>query len=309
MIQLLLLFAACSWPAAVPSAPAPTPVAVDAPLVENAKRPPAPRLITLTEYKTSPENLEGTLMHVTTFNDKGLKVRFETYDYYGSGSLEGASTWEYDEAGRAIQRKDADGMVTTFTYAGDKVATETWARGADGATEQNTYDAKGRCIETRYLKSDGALDYRRTWEFVDDANGKTLEEKKWEKYTDGTADMLAYHARNKLDVHGRILATESLSESGEVTDEKRFVYDDHSNAIEEQSWSHGVMTQKDVNAYNEFGELVRSQAFSCDEQGENCSVWATYTWERDAWGNKTAGMTAQANDADFGERFVYEYAK
>ena len=276
---------------------------------QNRKRPSAPPLAKLTTYKSSPENIEGTILKEEFFDGRGNLVKFVAYDYYGSGEVDGTTTYEYDDAGHKT-RQDDGLTVTTYTYDDQgRLATETWKRGDKGSVEERRYDDRGNLVESRYLDLAGNHDFSRTYDYTYDAGGRIATAIKWERYTDGTADMQMYNIQYMYDAAGRQVEKRSVNANGSFHNLERSRYDGRGNLIETLEFDDdpAILSDKNVSQFNPYGEMVESRNYSCAGADQCGDAWSTTTYTYDEYGNSLGYMLRQAHDADFGERVTIEY--
>jgi YD repeat-containing protein len=313
-LKHIFLAIAISFTAILTGCPAPQNHEGDAqdPIVtENKKRPEAPLMLEKTTYKIFPTDEEGSILNKEMFDDQGQKIKFESYDYYGSGDLESETTYEYDAAGKLA--KMFDGTTTeTYTYdAQGKELSRSWSRAnGQGAKEENIYDDLGNLQETKYYDSAGKYDFSRIYSRKYDPKGQIIEESKLEKYTDGTEDLEMYRNTMEYDDNGRKIKEIRYRDDGMVMDSEVFVYDGAGNLLETQEISaEGHMQGKEVNEYNEYGEVVKDYMYNVSDVEE--SLQYTNVYRYDEYGNMIYMMYQHAVDEGdaWGERVEIRYAR
>jgi YD repeat-containing protein len=281
---------------------------VDEGPAENKVRPDGPKLVKHTEYKTRPDDLKGTIVMMELYNGEGLRSEIVAYDFYGSGEEDGRTKNEYNAKGELV-KSDNGTMVETYTYDGEgRRLTEGWRRDKEGANTEYVYDDKGNETEARHLTPAGDLDFTRATIYVYNDAGHIVEESKFEKYTDGSADLEMYHHKLEVDDAGRITKKSSLRSDGKVTRHETMKYDRRGNEVEIATHGmSGSMNGKETTTYNEYGEFTQNQNWSCSDKGD-CSANITTTFTYDEHGSELTSMTVQEHGEDMGSRHEYEYA-
>ena len=278
---------------------------------ENKKRDAPPLLLSVTRYKTSPEDTVGSLLSKENYNENGLRAEYISYDYYGSNQEDGRTKFEYNEKGELI--KDHDGTTTT-TYKYDekgKKIEDTWSRaGGQGEKKTYTFDEKGNELEEKHFKADGTYDFSRVTTYKYDEAGNILTEQKWEKYSDGTTDLMMFHITREFNDRGLPVKKSNLRDDGSVYNFSTYKYDGGGNLIEETEYDDGSKTPTSTtrNKYNPYGEIVFDEVLNCGPA--DCdSPQFTNEYRYNAFG-KTVFMMYRHSDGDaWGERTVYEYRK
>ncbi|MCD4772396.1 MAG: RHS repeat protein [Bacteroidales bacterium] len=271
------------------------------------QRPESPVIMKITKYKTDPLDTLGAILKAEIFNEKGLRIEFIGYDFYGSGKETDRTKYEYDENGNLITiNEDPDEAGTTETKTYDKegrVKTYTWSRpNGQGASEERFYNEKGDEIEIKYYDVNKKYDFSRVYEYIYDEKGNTISEKKWEKYSDGTADFLSYHVTMKFDENGNEIEKNYFREDGFVYTKKVLKYDAFGNMVEMIEYEKDEVAYRDVNLYNEYGELVKAMVYS----GMDLLNY-TNTYKYDKYGHKIYMMYVHEDGDAWGERTVYEF--
>ena len=275
---------------------------------EVKKRPESPKIKSITRYKTSPEDAEGSILSTENYDENGLRTEYLGYDYYGSGEQTDKTTFEYDDKGQKIKSvQESSGQVTTETYTYDEEGKESgqaWSRpDGKGASESNVYNAQGDVQETKYYDVDGKYDFSRVYEYTYDQAGNITEEKKWEKYTDGSADLLMYHQSKTYNAEGKVLSETDHRGDGAISGKDVIAYDAQGNMVEKIEYaSDESVDSREVSEYNEYGELIKDQAFSGMDV---LNYTNTYTY--DEYGHQLSMMYKHEDGEAWGERTVYTY--
>lgn len=276
---------------------------------ENKKRPDAPQVKVKTEYKISPGDEVGTIQSKEEYNEKGHKVKFTSYDYYGSGNIESETTYKYDDKGNCIEMNDGTTKsVYTYNEAGKKIK-EAWSRpNGQGASEEISYDDKGERIETKYFTAEGTYDFSRARELKYDASGNIVEEKQWEKYTDGSEDLLQYWRKYTYDDKGRQLTMQDLRQDGSISSNEKYEYDGAGNQIAKYDFDEEstIPNYKEVSQYNEYGEVVHDQTLGCDEAGNCSSNQFVNDYKYDDYGRMIRMMYKHEDGESWGSRIEFE---
>ncbi|MCB9234428.1 MAG: hypothetical protein H6581_22430 [Bacteroidia bacterium] len=277
----------------------------------NRTRPEGKKIAKMTEYKISPDDAEGTILNVEEYDANGFKLKYSSYNYYGSGELESSTVYKNDEKGNCLEMNDGK---TKNTYKYDEKGRQikaAWSRAnGEGASEEMTYDDHDQLIETKYYDAKGKYDFSRTREISYDPQGRIIEEKKWEKYTDGTEPLMQYWKKYVFDDAGRQIESYSYREDGSETDKEVRKYDGAGNLVTVFSYEYGEKnpSYKEIRKYNQYGEVVADQTLSCDSETGDCSTNNfTNEYKYDEWGNKIWFMYNQDDGTAWGSRFVYEF--
>ncbi|MBT3218824.1 MAG: hypothetical protein HN348_07010 [Proteobacteria bacterium] len=309
LILSLMLIGCIGGSTVTPEVPA-GPVVDDEP-AENAVRPPSPQVAKITNYKSDPQNTEGTISSEEIFDEAGNRVEYIGYDYYGSGEVDKRVKYVFDAKGRKTSDDDGE-RVETFEYDDDgRLARSSWSRPSDGAgsSEQHIYDEQGQESEIKYFQLDGTHDFSLVFERT--YRGElVVEEKKFEKYTDGSSTLEMYWIQQSYDGQGRLTEKKNLRHDGKPINVERYRYDRRENLIETLEFDNDstFATGKDTTAFNEFGEAIRSESFQCSAP-DKCDRWQITTYEFDEYGHQVQYMTKQEHGEDMGERVVYTYAE
>ena len=279
---------------------------------QSKPRPESPSLKEVKTFKISDTDKEGFLYDWEKYNEKGLVSEIISYDYYGGGEEDGKITKSYDQEG-CLLKFHSTNSGNTDEYSWDNNGKSTgkkWYRGEYGASEIPIYDKHGNISEIKYFNKDGTLNYSGVWERTYDKKGNVVTEKKWEKYTDRSADLLTYHYQQSYNSQGWLLKQERLNDSGEINRIEEYVYDESGNKIEERVFRNAEAKhpeEKTISTYNEFGEIITSENYSCAVLTGECTAWSKNTWEYDKYGHVLVSLTVQDNGDNFGERRVYTY--
>lgn len=282
----------------------------ECPHLEEPKRPESPKIKSITTYKITPEDEKGFILNQSNFNAEGLRTEFISYDYYGSGEVDGKTTYTHNSKGELIEMYDGN-TTTKYEYdANGRKIKDAWSRpGGKGASESISYDDKGNNESSKYFKLDGTLDYSRVYEREYDDNDNIKWEKKWEKYTDGTNDLLQYHVSFEYNKANELIKKMYMREDGNVYRREEMKYDEAGNLIETATFEDGASKpgSKDINEYNEFREVIKNQVFNCDANGNCNSLQYTNTFTYDEYGHMIHMMYKAADGDAWGERVEYEY--
>ena len=272
--------------------------------IENKTRPEAPAYKSITRYKTSPTDLEGTLLSKETFNEKGEKIEMISYDYYGSGNEDGRVSFKYDDKGNKVQSFDGKTTETWEYDAENRVLKAAWTRkNGQGASEERFYDEKGNETEVKYYTADGTYDFSRATNYSYNQAGQIIRETKWEKYTDGSGDLQMYDNATEYNADGKKSKSIRYRESGSVMDAEEFSYDGAGNLVESKSLTaEGEVEDRTVNEVNEYGETIKDQTFTGME-----SLQYTNTYEYNQYGQMINMMYLHEDGDGWGERAVIEY--
>lgn len=302
-MSMLLMLIACGGPTGESPEPEPT----EQPVVQNKERPEAPPFARVETYKISPEDPDGYLQEVKSYDDQGNVVEIVLYEFGGSGKVDKTVKISYDDQGREIRRDDGT-MVTTTTWDDQgRKASSAWKRGEQGATTQYTYDEHGNELVLSYLDPSGAVEYTREYERTYDAGGRVTEEKKWEK--SGGDPLLLFHFQRTWDDRGNLLREVKRTVKGDIRGDQRYEYDGAGNKILETRHDQDGKKNREVRrTFNEYGEVVEKTEATCGDDG-NCPAHGTTTYTYDEYGNQTRYLIVQDHGSNFGERVVYTYRK
>ncbi len=264
-------------------------------------------------YKIDPSDEKGSLLETRFFNEKGQVIKIFSYDYYGSGEIEDSTTFAYNAQGQKVQ-EIAYGSQTTTTYSYDeqgRLSEESWSRpNGQGASSKNRYNASGDLVETQHFDAAGVYDFSRIYELGYDRKGRVIKEQKWEKYSDGSEDLMLYHVGYTYNSVDSLMVKEYYSDNGVAGSRTEYTYDEQGRLTMELEISDiGLKEeerQKTVYHYNKAGQEVKSENFSIYEGKESLNY--THTYRYDKYGHQVWMMYehADGNDA-WGERRVYEF--
>lgn len=272
---------------------------------ENKSRIASPPLASIVRYKTHPGDLEGTLLSEERFDEAGRRVELITYDYYGSGEEDGRSSYTYDDQGNLIQMFDGETTEKMEYDEQNRVVKASWSReGGQGASEERFYDERGNESEVKYYTAEGEFDYSRVYEREYDGQGNILKETKWEKYTDGTADLQMYSIVQEFDNQGQLVVKDMLREDGSTYNQEKYFYDPAGNLIETWEYEGETLMGREVNSVNEYGEVIKDQTFNGME-----TLQYTNTYEYDEYGHLINMMYRHTDGDAWGERTVYTFAE
>ncbi len=274
---------------------------------QNQDRPEAPVALSISRYKTSPEDSEGTLLSKEVYNEDGLKIEYVGYDYYGSGEVDSKTAYEYDENGNLVKMTDLMGQKTVHTYTYDENGNkteETWSReNGQGQKTEFVYNEQGDVTEMKYYTPDGTYDFSRTREYTYDDQGNITSEIGYEKYTDGSADLHQFHVTSKFNEDGKLVETGNVREDGYRYSYTVMSYDGAGNHTESIEYDGNDEVQsREVYEFNEYGEVVKDMTYS----GMDVLNY-TNTYEHDQYGNQVSMMYVHEDGDAWGERTVFEY--
>lgn len=273
----------------------------------------SPSIKSKTTYKIYPDDEQGTLLEKQVFNQSGQIIMFYAYDFYGSGEIEDSTTYQYDGQGQKVKEFSyGNSTTTTFAYNDQgKILEETWSRpNGQGETAKYAYNGSGDLVEIKYFTPKGDYDFSRTFELGYDRKGRVIEEKKWEKYTDGSADMLMYHMKYEYNSSDDILVKERLNEDAQVDNRTEFTYDEQGRLILEVDITilDGVEQEREKTVYhlNKSGKTVKDESFSVYQGKESLNYTNRYRYNK--YGHQEWMMYEHADGTDsWGERVEYEY--
>jgi len=278
-------------------------------LIENKERQASPVLEKIVTYNISPDDTTGFVSSKEFFDTVGNMIKFESYDYYGSGNIDSTTNYKYDNNGKKIQMDDGS-TITTYEYNDQELLiNETWKRGSSGNIAKNTYDDHGNLVETKYFKLDGNYDFSRVYQQVYDLQGNTIEEWKWEKYSDGYPDREMYHIKKTYNDQSLLIEKINLNPSGDYTDKEQHRYDHAGNIIETIEYENdpAIPVQRTLNKYNEYGELIIAESFNCDKTGALGQRWSVTEFRYNQYGQEIKNMLLQEHGENYGERKIYFY--
>lgn len=264
-------------------------------------------------YEIYPDDEKGFLVEKRFYNENGQLTRFHAYDFYGSGEIEDSVSYSYNEKGQKIEQFTS-GSQTTTTYAYNeqgKLKEESWSRpNGQGAKSIYSYNSSGDVVEIKYYDADGKHDYSRVYELGYDRKGRMISEKKWEKYTDGSADLLQYHYEFEYNSDDSVLVRERLDAEGNVDRKVEYEYDKAGRLISEveTALSKGKEKQKEKTVYhlNELGQVIKDESISIFDGKERLNYTNSYKY--DEYGHCIWSMYKHAEENDArGERSVYTY--
>ena len=277
---------------------------------QEVKRSDSPKIKSVTSYKITPDDERGSILNKNNYNVQSLRAEFISYDYYGSGEEDSKTVYEYNSESNLIEMNDGN-TITKYEYdnEGRKIK-DSWSRqGAEGSSESISYDNKGNQKESKYFKLDGTYDFSRVYEREYDSTGNIKWEKKWEKYSDGSADLLQYHLSFEYDKANRQIKKLYMKEDAIPYSKEESKYDDAGNLIEQATFENGALNpnSKEVYEYNQFKEVIKTQVFNCNNDGDCNSLQYTNTYTYDKYGHMIHMMYEHSDGDAWGERVEYEY--
>lgn len=264
-------------------------------------------------YKIHPSDEKGTLLEKRFFNQDGQTTMFYAYDYYGSGEIEDSTSYFYNDQGQKMKEVSyGNETTTTFSYNDQgNLLEKAWSRpNGQGETAKHTYNGSRDLTEIKYYDAKGKYDFSRTFELGYDRKGRVIEEKKWEKYSDGSADLLMYHMGYEYDSSDSLLVKERYRANGKADKRTEYTYDAQGRLSMEMdiSLSNGVEKQREKTAYhlNDAGKTVKDESFSIHQGKETLSYTNSYKYNK--YGHQTWMMYKHADGSDtWGERIAYQY--
>lgn len=284
-----------------------TPKEGTAVLLPIKKHEKSPQIKVLREFKITPEDSIGFLLVETFYNNKGLIEKTQNYSFNGTGEKDILRTWEYNDKGLCVKAVTQDGSeVTTDVYAYDengKKVSEAWSR-PNGQGEKTEYIYKeGRLAERKYYDEKGKYDYSRVNEYELDEKGRVKAEKQWEKYTDGTPDLLQYHITKTFYDNDSLKEKKSLREDGSVSDRTEYLYDGNGSKIEEKNYDDSSATDVSRLWYNEYGENILDTLWN----GDKVSYQYRNVYGYDNYGNYIYHMYTHQDGEAWGSRYEIEF--
>ena len=275
------------------------------------KRPESPLVKVKKELRISGEGTAPFIIERTDYDKKGNIVSIKKFDFYGSGEQVGSTTNKYAADGNMISsNQNEDGQTTNYSYKyNDKnqKVEEIWKRkNGQGEVTKFSYDANGNIVEQKYLTLQGQHDYSRIYEYEYDPEGNIISEKKWEKYTDGSADLLSYHFILEYN-NGKLAKKTRLTNRGNPDRTVVNSYDANGlKIIESESSRRG--TTKTVSKYNEYGEEIETKLYSINKEGlERLDIHTTSIYDK--YGNKLGYTNLKGSTDSYGTKFEYEFYK
>lgn len=264
-------------------------------------------------YKIYPSDAEGTLLEKRLYNEKGQITHFYAYDYYGSGEIEDSTTYTYNEQGKKSKQL-AHGSSTTTTYQYDdlgRLKEESWSRpNGQGSQSIFSYNGSGDLVEIKYFDANGTYDFSRTFEYGYDRKGRVISEKKWEKYSDGAADMMMYHFEYEYSKDDSLIVKARLNKEGKIDRKTEYKYDNAGRLTHEIeiSFANGKEEEREKTVYhlNELGQVTKDESITIYDGKERLNYTNSYKYNK--YGHQIWMMYEHSDGTDaWGERSVYSY--
>jgi len=273
---------------------------------KNKKRPESPVVKSITKYKIYPEDSVGYILQKELFNEKGWRITYIGYDYYGSGKETRRINFIHDENGNVIKDITDNGDYTTteihFYDKDGRLLKSGWSNEEREVIEEKYfYNEKGDEIEIKYF-DDGEYDFSRVFEHEYDKKGRIVSQKKWEKYTDGSNDLLSYHISMSYDKNGNVIEKFYYRSDGTPYRKDVNKYDKAGNLIEEYEYDGDELETLNVNTYNVYGETIKNISYNGSKE-----LNYTNTYRYDKYGYLVYLMYVHDNGDAWGSRRVYEF--
>lgn len=193
-------------------------------------------------------------MTVYSYNDSGL---MECSTVYRDNEFISSDTCEYDELGRTVRIEnitfDSDDNkivnIKEYTYEGENSDYSKLIE-SNGFMDERRYDSQERLI-FREVTDDGALIFRRTYEYIDD-NDSYLE-----------YDTVGALCSEKIcDSNGNIVEDITYDAQGQVTDHYYSEYDSHNRQI--RLFTDDKVISSAITEYNDDGLLISLTRYDAD---------------------------------------------
>lgn len=248
------------------------------------KRPTTPPIKVQRELLILEPGLKPYVIEETNYNDNGDITLVTKYDYYGSGREIGTTTNTYSSQHNLIQSiVNDDGNLTYYAFeynAQNQKTKESWKRdNGQGNSSQFAYNEHGDLVEEKIFTADGKEDFSRVYEYEYDANGNITVEKKWEKYLDGSENLLMYHLVQ--DYKEDLLITKiRYNENGKPNRGEEYIYNDNNQVFQVIETSR-LGIYKTEYLYNDYGELTDEKISKVSEDGnEALSIHNVTTYDK-----------------------------
>ena len=273
------------------------------------KRPSSPPIKVKREFMISAKGAEPFILTETNYDKKGNVLLVKSFDFYGSGEQDGSVKSEYSEEGNLISKTQvSDGQSTFYNYkynSKNQKIEESWKReNGQGEITKYSYDKKGNELELKYFKLDGKHDFSRVYEYEYDSKGNIISEKKWEKYTDGYADLLQYHI-NRVYENDQLKSITHLTDKGKPRSMEEYKYDENGLKVATiDSSSSG--SSKEVFVYNEYREVIENKTGRIMKDGsKELDIHSKTTYDK--YGNTTGYIYLKGSIDSYGTKFEYEF--
>ncbi len=275
-------------------------------VVTLKKRPTSPPIKVMRELMVPDRDAFPYIVSETYYDENGKIISIKEFDYYGSGREVGTTTNTISPQGNIVSSiENDDGNITYYSYeynAKNQKTKESWKRdNGQGSTSQFTYNEHGDLIEEKVFTADMKEDFSRAIEYEYDLNGNILVEKKWEKYLDGTVDLLQYHFTQEFE-DNKVKIKMRYNEAGNPTRSEEFIYNELGLklAVVEGS-SLGI--HKTEYSYNEYGELTDEKISSVEDDGTE-EVAIHNVTRYDTYGNNLGSVDGIGEK---GTKTLFEY--
>jgi hypothetical protein len=276
-------------------------------------RPESPIVKSIKKYGISARTGTDTLLQVEEFDEKGYKIRFIKYDA-GGGGMEYETQYTNNSDGKPVRTvtKYADGSVDTEEneYNSDgKVTSTKWQR-SDGTSGKHEYkfDDNGTIIQWDWFEKDHFV-MSRLYPTTYNDEGKPLESF-YKETTNNRDTTTVNHYQYAYDEKNRLVRKLSMENDLPLALEE-YIYDTLGNKIieifyEPDSLSSGtlVLGHKQLNVYNEYGELTQYKT----AMGKG-DLELTVSNKYDDFGHLIETIYDYAPGFYRKERIVYEYWK
>jgi len=276
------------------------------PVPPNKKREKAPLIKVLREFKISPEDSIGYLTKEVFYNEKGLQIKSQAYNFYGTGEKEGLVTWEYNDKGHCIKSVTVfDGEVTNYTYKNDEQGnkiSEEWSR-KNGLHDKSEYVYKdGKLVEEKFFNDDnGTYENSNFYEYVKDEKGRLKTEKRVSKPSDGSAPVVDYQTDYTYLDNDSV--KEKIYNNGAVNPRTVYTYDEAGNAIQETEYEGDSISTVIQTWFNEYGEYILDSLWTGNKQTYQLRNVYSY----DKYGNDIFHMYSHSDGDAWGSRYEIEY--
>ncbi len=264
---------------------------------------------TLKEYKIGiNDTLRGFLLNEEHYNEKGLMVKSTGYSFYGGGDVTSIVEQAYNDQGKCIKyAQTSDGITTTTTYTYDdkgNMTGEAWSR-ANGEGAKTEYNYKdGRIAEEKKYDEKGKLTSSAVYEYVLDAKGRVAEERKVEKYTDGSADHESYKFINTYYDNDSLQRRKSLRNDGSCcASDVGYKYDAAGNKTESVEYRNDTIEGIEFTWFNQYGEYIADSMWAGNK--ENFQFSNHYRW--DNYGTRVFYLYKHSDGDLWGSRYEVEY--
>jgi len=103
----------------------------------------------------------------------------------------------------------------------------------------------------------------------------------------------------------------NLNSGSEYKNKEQYRYDHAGNLIETIEYENNPATpsQRTLNKYNKYGELIMTESFNCDKTGALGQRWSVTEFRYNQYGQEIKNMLLEEYGENSGEQKIYFYAK